>query len=134
MSTKSETATGLSSAARTAAAWGAILVGLGVAFGAFGAHTLADLVTPARLATFETGVRYQVYHGLGLLALAALAPNGRLASAAAPFLIAGTLLFTGSLYVIVAGGPSWFGAVAPLGGALLIVGWTVTAYRLLRSA
>lgn len=134
MSTSDEPATGLSRAARTAAAWGAILVGLGVALGAFGAHTLAELVTETRLATFETAVRYQVYHGLGLLALAALAPNGRLATPAAPFLIAGTLVFTGSLYVLVAGGPSWFGVVAPLGGVLLIVGWAVAAYRLLRSA
>lgn len=124
----------LAGAARSAAAWGAALVGLAVALGAFGAHTLADLVTEARLATFETAVRYQAYHGLGLIGLAALSPRGRVAAAAAPFLIVGTLVFAGSLYALVAGAPSWLGAVAPVGGVLLVVGWALAAYQLLRSA
>lgn len=121
-----------SGAARTAAAWGALLVGFGVALGAFGAHTLSDLVTPARLATFETGVRYQVYQGLGLLALAALSPRGHVAARAAPLLVAGAIVFSGALYALVAGAPGWLGAVAPVGGALMIAGWAVTAYTLLR--
>lgn len=119
-------------AARTAAAWGALFLGLGVALGAFGAHGLKELVSEARLATFETAVRYQVYHGLGLLSLTALAPRGGLAALAAPFLIAGTVVFSGSLYALVAGAPAWFGAVAPVGGALLILGWALVAWRLLR--
>jgi len=123
-----------SSHARTAAVWGAALVGLGVMLGAFGAHTLTDLVSEARLATFETGVRYQVYQGLGLLALAALSQRGALAARSAPFLIAGTVVFSGSLYALVAGAPGWFGAVAPAGGVLMIVGWILAAWHLARSA
>jgi uncharacterized membrane protein YgdD (TMEM256/DUF423 family) len=119
-------------AARTAAVWGAAFVGLGVALGAFGAHTLSGLVTEARLQTFETAVRYQVYQGLGLLALAALAPAGRLAARSGPLLIAGTLVFSGALYALVAGAPSWFGAVAPVGGVLLIAGWVVAVLQLAR--
>lgn len=122
----------LSGAARTAALWGAAFVGLGVALGAFGAHTLSDLVSEARLQTFETAVRYQVYQGLGLLALAALAPRGGLASRSGPLLIAGTLVFSGALYALVAGAPSWFGAVAPVGGVLLIAGWAVAVFQLAR--
>ncbi len=122
----------LAGPARSAAIWGAAFVGLGVALGAFGAHTLTGMVTEARLQTFETAVRYQVYQGLGLLALAALAPDGRLASRSGPFLIAGTLVFAGALYALVAGAPSWFGAVAPIGGVLLIVGWAVAVFRLAR--
>ncbi|MCC6312050.1 MAG: DUF423 domain-containing protein [Trueperaceae bacterium] len=119
-------------AARTAAVWGAAFVGLGVALGAFGAHTLSGLVAEARLETFETAVRYQVYQGLGLLALAAIAPTGRLAARSGPLLIAGTLVFSGALYALVAGAPSWFGAVAPVGGVLLIAGWAVAVFQLAR--
>ncbi len=122
----------LRGAARTAAVWGAALVGLGVALGAFGAHTLSGLVTEARLQTFETAVRYQVYQGLGLLALAAIAPTGRLAARSGPLLITGTLVFSGALYALVAGAPSWLGVVAPVGGVLLIAGWAVAVLELAR--
>jgi len=103
-----------------------------VLLGAFGAHTLKDLVSAARLETFETGVRYQVYHGLGLLALAALAHHNPRVARAAPFLIGGTAVFAGALYLLVAGGPSWLGAVAPVGGVLLAVGWGVAVVALAR--
>ena len=112
-----------------------MLVGLGVMFGALGAHALKASLTPKMLATFETGVRYQMYHGLGLLALAwAISrwPDRRLVPAAW-LLLAGTAVFSGSLYLLVLTGARWFGAITPFGGALLIAGWVFVAWRLVGS-
>lgn len=112
---------------------GSTLAGLAVAFGAFGAHALKASLNPQLLATFETGVRYQMYHGLGLLALAwAIGrwPERRLAPAAW-LLMVGTVVFSGSLYLLVVTGARWFGAVTPFGGVALIAGWGLTAWRLL---
>jgi uncharacterized membrane protein YgdD (TMEM256/DUF423 family) len=114
--------------ARFAAA-GAVLAGLAVGLGAFGAHGLSEVLAPDRLATFETAVRYQMFHALGLLAAVAL--GGR-ALAAAPWLLAGSLTFSGSLYLLVFTGAGWWGAVAPVGGLLQIAGWLLLAFRLLR--
>jgi len=111
------------------AATGAVLAGLAVALGAFGAHALEPLLSEARLATFETAVRYQAHQALGLLLVSMLPAPVR---AAAPWLLAGTVVFSGSLYLIVALDVSAFGAVAPVGGVLLITGWAVAAWRLLR--
>jgi uncharacterized membrane protein YgdD (TMEM256/DUF423 family) len=114
---------------------GSILAGLGVAFGAFGAHSLKAAVSPEMLAVFETGVRYQMYHGLGLLGLAwAISrwPEKRLATAAW-LLVAGTVVFSGSLYILVLTGTRWFGAITPIGGVALIAGWGLTAWRLGKS-
>lgn len=117
---------------RTQAAVGALLVGLGVALGAFGAHTLTGLVTEARLATFETGVRYQIYGGLGLLLLGLAGFLGRGAPLASLLLLLGALVFPISLYLLVAGAPSFFGLIAPIGGALMIAGWLLAAWRFLK--
>ena len=111
---------------------GALLLALGVGLGAFGAHGLKETLTPERLATFETAVRYQLFQGLGLLLLAALARSGKAAPRAAAMVLAGTVIFSGSLYLLVAGAPSWFGAVAPIGGALMISGWLLVAWRFTR--
>ena len=104
---------------------GSVLAGLGVVFGAFGAHALKASLSPQLLATFETGVRYQMFHGLGLLALAwAISrwPERRLIPAAW-LLLAGTVIFSGSLYLLVLTGQRWLGPVTPAGGLLLIAGW-----------
>jgi uncharacterized membrane protein YgdD (TMEM256/DUF423 family) len=108
---------------------GALLALLAVAFGAFGAHALSDLVTPARLATFETGVRYQMYHALGLLLLGAL-PAG--SQHAGWFLLTGSVIFSGSLYLLVLTNAGWFGAIAPIGGVLQLIGWGVLFVSLSR--
>ncbi len=112
---------------------GSIMTGLGVAFGAFGAHALKASVSPQLLTTFETGVRYQMYHGLGLLALAWAIGRwpGRRLAPAAWLLLAGTIVFSGSLYLLVVTGERWLGAVTPLGGVALIAGWSLIAWRLL---
>lgn len=115
---------------RGLAATGAILAGLGVALGAFGAHALEPLLSEARLATFETAVRYQTHQALGLLLLALLPRPARVA---APLLLGGTVIFSGSLYLLVATDAAWLGAVAPIGGAGMIAGWAVAAWKLLRS-
>ncbi|HEX7003321.1 MAG TPA: DUF423 domain-containing protein [Trueperaceae bacterium] len=114
---------------RTAAATGALWAALAVAAGAFGAHGLEGLVSGDLLGTFETAVRYQMFHALGLLAAAAIGPR---ACRAAPWLLAGSLVFSGSLYLLVAGAPNWFGAVAPVGGLLMIWGWVYLAILGLR--
>lgn len=113
---------------------GALLVGLGVAIGALGAHYLVGRIPVAREATLDTAVLYQFVSGLGLLLIAALA-NGNAVSAAATrwllwaarSLAVGVLLFSGSLYALVAGGPGIMGAVAPLGGVAMIAGWAALA-------
>ncbi len=111
---------------------GSILAGLAVVFGAFGAHALEAHLSPDLLGTFETGVRYQMYHALGLLALAWAIeqwPERRLLPAAW-LLLVGTVVFSGSLYFLVLTGIRWIGAITPIGGVALIAGWGLAAWRL----
>lgn len=112
---------------------GALFAGLAVATGAFAAHGLRGAVGPDLLSTFETAARYQMFHGLGLLGLAwAISewPRRRLFPAAV-LLMAGTVVFSGSLYLLVLTGAGWLGAVTPFGGVALIAGWLLAAWRLL---
>ena len=117
---------------RTFFALGCALAALGVAFGAFGAHTLKATIPPEMLAVFETGVRYQMYHALGLLALAWAMTRwpDRGLTASAWMLLAGTVVFSGSLELLAVTGVRWLGAITPVGGVLLIAGWTLAAWRL----
>ena len=109
---------------------GSLSAFLGVALGAFAAHALKGRMDAGMLATFEIGVRYQMYHAMGLLAVGlALARWPSSAGGLAGWLfIAGTLLFSGSLYVLAFSGVRWLGAVTPLGGAAFIAGWIVLAW------
>ena len=115
---------------RTFFALGALLAGLGVALGAFGAHALKARLAPDMLAVWETGVRYQLVHALALLAVAwALARwPGSAVQASGWLFVAGTLLFSGSLYALALTGMRGLGAVTPLGGAAWIVGWGCLAW------
>src|SRR5262249_4262439 len=102
---------------------------IGVALGAFGAHGLRARIVPDMLTTFEIGVRYQMYHALALLAVGAAAarlPSGGVAVAGWLF-VAGTVIFSGSLYVLALTGQRWLGAVTPFGGLAFLVGWAVLA-------
>jgi uncharacterized membrane protein YgdD (TMEM256/DUF423 family) len=103
---------------------------LGVAAGAFGAHALRQRLPDTLLAVFETGVRYQMYHALALLAVALLLtrfPSG--AGVAAGWLFtAGIVIFSGSLYVLVLTGMRGFGAVTPFGGLAFLAGWLLLAW------
>lgn len=114
---------------------GGLFGGLAVAAGAFGAHGLRGRLSPELLSVFETGARYQMYHALALLAVAVLlerrsSPPLR---AAGWCFAGGTVVFSGSLYLLAVTGAGWWGAVTPLGGVALIAGWGLLAYGLWRS-
>ena len=105
---------------------GSISAGVAVALGAFGAHVLKGRLTTAMLANFETGVRYQMYHALALLTVAWAITRwsaSSLPAAAGWFFVAGTLLFSASLYLLVPTGARWLGAITPVGGVCFVVGW-----------
>jgi uncharacterized membrane protein YgdD (TMEM256/DUF423 family) len=109
---------------------GSLSAFVGVALGAFGAHALKEKLTPEMLTVFETGVRYQMYHAFGLLAVAWVVSYWPQASATASgwLFIAGTVVFSGSLYLLSTTGTRWFGAVTPIGGLLFLVGWLWLAW------
>lgn len=108
---------------------GAVLGGLTVAFGAFGAHALKGRLDAEAAAWFEKAVHYQGLHAVALLgvgALAARTPAAALRGAARGF-VAGTVLFCGSLYAMALGAPRALGAVTPVGGVGFLVGWACLA-------
>jgi uncharacterized membrane protein YgdD (TMEM256/DUF423 family) len=102
---------------------------IAVAAGAFGAHTLRDRISADLLASFETGVRYQMYHALALLAVAWAVTrwSNSLTTIAGWLFVAGTLIFSGSLYALSLTGARWLGAITPLGGVAFIGGWLCLA-------
>ncbi|HVW68378.1 MAG TPA: DUF423 domain-containing protein [Steroidobacteraceae bacterium] len=106
-----------------------VLLALATVFGAFGAHALKVQLTPERLQVYETGVRYHFFHALGLLGIGITlrfidVPAVR---GAAILIIAGIVLFSGSLYALTFGAPRPLGIVTPIGGLALIVGWVCFA-------
>jgi uncharacterized membrane protein YgdD (TMEM256/DUF423 family) len=106
---------------------GAILAGLSVAAGAFASHALKQQLTEKAIEIWETGAKYQMYHGLALLIVGLLLINAQLAStllsgAGLAFVI-GVVLFSGSLYALSLSGIKWLGAITPLGGVAFLVGW-----------
>lgn len=111
----------MNAALRVPAALGATAV----ACGAFGAHALKDHVTPERLATWETASRYHLAHAIVLLVLALSPSPSRLSTR---LLTAGTVVFAGSLYLLVLLDQPLLGAVTPIGGVLLISGWASLAW------
>jgi uncharacterized membrane protein YgdD (TMEM256/DUF423 family) len=104
---------------------GALSALIAVAAGAFGAHALRARLTPEFLSVFETAARYQMYHALGLLAVAWATTRwpGGLPVWAGWLFVVGTVLFSGSLYILALTGTRWWGAVTPLGGVALLAGW-----------
>ena len=107
---------------------------LGVGLGAFAAHALGARLEPRDLQTFETGVRYQMYHALALLAVAWAVGrwSGPAAQLAGWAFLTGIVVFSGSLYLLVLTGERWLGAVTPLGGVAFLVGWAALAWAALR--
>src|SRR5262245_27675127 len=114
---------------------GALFAGLGVAAGAFGAHGLRGRLSADMLAVFETGVRYQVYHALALLAVAwAVARWPESAAGVAGWLfVAGIVVFSGSLYALALSGVRVLGAITPFGGLAFLAGWAVLAWTAWRA-
>jgi uncharacterized membrane protein YgdD (TMEM256/DUF423 family) len=107
-----------------------LLLALATACGAFGAHALKGQLAPERLQLWETAVRYQFFQALGLLGvgLALRSSDADVLRAAAALLIAGVLLFSGSLYALALGAPRPLGALTPVGGLAWIIGWVLFAY------
>lgn len=106
------------------AAAGAANAFLSVACGAFGAHALKRRLDADRLAVFETGARYHMYHSLALVAVAWLAASrGGSADTAGALFLAGIALFCGSLYALALSGIRKLGAITPLGGLCFLLGW-----------
>ena len=101
---------------------GAIGLILGVGLGAFGAHTLREHVSGNMLAVFETGLRYQMYHSIALVVVAAFADKGRCFRYAGVFYILGIILFSGSLYVLALANVPGLWIVTPLGGLSFLAG------------
>ncbi|MGA9162558.1 MAG: DUF423 domain-containing protein [Actinomycetota bacterium] len=125
---------------------GAVLGFIGVALGAFGSHALRARLSAERVATFETGIRYQMWHALALFAVVlvdAWRPTGgpafNLAErgtgwpvlAAGWLFVAGIVLFSGSLYALAVTGRRAWGAVTPFGGVCLLLGWALMLFAIL---
>jgi uncharacterized membrane protein YgdD (TMEM256/DUF423 family) len=119
---------------RTFFALGAISACIAVGTGAFGAHGLKSRVTPEMVAVFDTGARYQMYHALALVAAAWAAARwpGPAVTWAGWLFVAGTVIFSGSLYALVLTGVKGLGAVTPVGGLLFLGGWLALAWGALR--
>ncbi|MCC9075823.1 DUF423 domain-containing protein [Litorilinea aerophila] len=114
---------------------GALLGGLAVALGAFGAHGLQGRLTPDLLQVYETGVRYHFYHALALFAVVMAMgrwPNTAWLAAAGWLFVVGILIFSGSLYALALSGVRWLGAITPLGGVAFIAGWICLAWGVWR--
>ena len=110
---------------------GSISAFLGVTLGAFAAHRLKIHLSPEMLNIFEVGVRYHLYHALALLAVAWATtrwPGGLLVAAGWLFIV-GTIIFSGSLYLLSLTGLRWFGAITPIGGTVFLLGWLCLTWR-----
>lgn len=119
---------------------GLVLLIIGIVLGAFGAHGLKGKVSPEKIASFEVGVRYQLIHALGFLALALLKPHFQSSMKAVyTLLLLGVLLFSGSIYGLTMqelAGLDFgkvFGPMTPVGGLLLILGWGVLLFKVLKT-
>ena len=110
---------------------GAVLLGIAVMFGAFGAHALRDRLDAYSMGIWEKAVFYHFVHALGMLVAPVIAP--RAANAVGVLLFAGILLFSGSLYALALTGLRTLGAVTPLGGLAFIGAWLWLAVDLFRS-
>lgn len=113
---------------------GTVLSGLGVAIGAFGAHGLKNILElNNRIDTFETAVKYHMYHSLALILVGIIRlikPEIQVHNIGYLFL-AGIVIFSGSLYILSITNLKWLGAITPIGGALLIVGWVLLTIKVI---
>ena len=110
-------------------------MGSGVGLGAWGAHGLESFLGHSNTSSWETGVLYQLVHGLALLLVGTLLGQqySQRLRWVSGLLAAGVLLFSGSLYLLTLGGPGWLGPITPLGGVCLISGWLLMVILLVRN-
>jgi uncharacterized membrane protein YgdD (TMEM256/DUF423 family) len=111
---------------------GVVAALIGVALGAFGAHSLRTKLSPEMLAIFEVGVRYQMYHAFGLIAVAwAMVrwPEANLNGAGWAFIV-GIVIFSGSLYLLSTTDARWLGAITPIGGLAFLLGWAILVWSI----
>jgi len=107
-----------------------------VALGAFGAHALRSRLSAEMLAAWHTGVEYHIYHALGLLAVGFVAtqlPDSALLKWSGWLMLAGILLFSGSLYALALSGERWPGAITPVGGIAFLAAWALFVVAVLRA-
>lgn len=116
---------------------GALAGAAAVALGAFGAHALKARLTPDQLAVWQTAVQYHFWHALALVAIGIIIsvalPGSTTLRWAGWLMVAGLVLFSGSLYVLVLSGTRWLGAITPFGGTAWIAAWLLLAWAVLRS-
>ncbi len=121
---------------RTFVMMAAVLMFLGVAAGAFGAHALSDYFAkfPKYVGTFDTAVRYHTLHALALFGIAwfSTRTDGALVNWSGWLIFIGVLIFSGSLYLLVATGKNWLGAITPIGGVAFLAGWACLFLAALR--
>ena len=113
---------------------GSIFAAFSVLLGAFGAHGLKSKINPMGLEIFETGVKYQMYHSLGLIIIGLMGFQFKNDILTTPvfLLFSGTIIFSGSLYILALTNLRWFGAITPIGGVCLVLGWTLLSFNLFR--
>lgn len=110
---------------------GALNMALAVTLGAFGAHGLKTRLSVEQLAWWHTGVEYHFLHALGLLLIGVLATTTPALPVRSPglLLLAGIVIFSGTLYAMALGAPRGFGAITPIGGSAFIAGWLILAWQ-----
>ena len=115
---------------------GAILMALAVGLGAFGAHGLRDRLDAYSMSVYEKAVFYHFIHALGLLIVSYLPRTGTFSMSAASsvcaLLLAGVIIFSGSLYLLAVTGNRWLGAITPIGGLSFIAAWLLLAWYSIR--
>ena len=107
---------------------------IAVITGAFAAHALKTRLSPDMFQVFEVAVRYQMYHALGLIAVAWAASqwSSQLITASGWLFVAGIVIFSGSLYILSLTGVRWLGAITPIGGVAFIIGWGCLLWAAIR--
>ena len=108
---------------------------IAVVTGAFAAHALKSRLSPDMFQTFEVAVRYQMYHALGLIAVAWASTqwSSQLITVSGWLFVAGIVIFSGSLYILSLTGVRWLGAITPIGGAAFIIGWGCLLWAAIKS-
>lgn len=109
---------------------GALNAFLAVAFGAFAAHSLKATLPPEQLSIIQTAADYQIYHGLGLILIGLLNMQSTTLQhrRVGWIMLAGIILFCGSLYILGITGIKWLGMITPLGGLCFLIAWLMLAY------